>query len=467
VPAQAFAAASRRLSGAAAGTSWLALPAAVQRQAADLFLDTLAVIAAGSVHPSYAPFVAAHAHESGPCTVLGARTAGGAPAGTAALLNGGATTVLQWQDGHRLARGHPASHLVPVLLALAEERECAADEVMAAFVAGYEVGTRVGIALGGLQPLLHDGGTWATLGAAVGAAKLLGGDATGLASALEGAASVATMPFRDTVSQGATVHHLYIGLGAAGALTVARGAHAGLQAIPGTLEAFFGPRAGADFRPAALLDGVGADDAWSRHELLQAYLKWHPVCAHFSGLAEALELVVAGAARRLGRPPQHRDVAGLEIALYATALGYDAPLPRTDLAARFSARAIAYAAFDPGGLHGDALARVATPGSEAQRWILRVQVRHDPGLDAGYPAGRPARVTLRLQDGSTGSAAVDDVYGDAARPLSDADRASKAATALARRYGTVGARAVRDAFHDWLGGAPIGRLGAALRAPRR
>ena len=104
--------ASVHLARAVAATQWRDLPGPVRSQAADLFLDTLAVIAAGSVHPTYAGWLARQGRERGECSAIG--LAQGVPAASAALLNGGATTVLQWQDGHRLARGQPAPPLEPL-----------------------------------------------------------------------------------------------------------------------------------------------------------------------------------------------------------------------------------------------------------------------------------------------------------------------------------------------------------------
>ena len=453
--------ASVHLARAVAATQWRDLPGPVRSQAADLFLDTLAVIAAGSVHPTYAGWLARQGRERGECTAIG--LAQGVPAASAALLNGGATTVLQWQDGHRLARGHPASHLVPVLLALGERHGAGADALMSAFVGGYEAGTRIGVALGGLRAPLHDGGSWATLGAAAAGARLLGGDAATIANALESAATLAPLAWRDTVSRGATVHHLFIGLGAGVALTTAESACAGLEAIPGTIEAFFGPRAGARFEPAQLVAGLGADGCWTAYELRSAYFKWHPVCAHFSGLADALAEACDAHRQETGRAPVHDDVLAAEVALYATALDYDAPRPASDLAARFSAAAIVYAALDPAGLEGDALAR-ASCDPAAVAWLARVQVVHDPELDAGYPEGRPARVTLTLRGGRTRRATARDVLGDQKRPLSPAQRRDKAMRALGRAGGERGAARVIAAWEAYLAGAPIATLTDALRA---
>jgi 2-methylcitrate dehydratase PrpD len=454
--------ASRALAVAARATRWAELPPVVRQQATDLFLDTVAVIAAGSAQAGYAPWVRGFAAEHGPCTALGLPQ--GVPAATAALLNGGATTVLQWQDGHRIARGHPASHLVPALLALAEQRESTAQALMSAFVAGYETGVRVGIALGGLQPALHDVGTWPTIGAAAACAHLLGGDASVIATAIEAAATVALLPYRDTARRGAAVHHLYAGIGATTAMAAAQSALAGFDALPGTIEAFFGSRAGAAFEAALLTDGIGPEGGWSRYELLSGYLKWHPVCAHFSGVADALGNLQRAFLREQGRPLARDQVVAVQVALCRAAVEFEAGLPQGDLAARFSVPAIVYAALDPDGLGGPALARTATQGDAARDWLARVEVAHDPTLDAGYPAGRPARVTLRCADGSTRTATVTDAYGDCTRPMSGADRRSKVLAALALRYGAGGAP-VLQAFADFMDGAPIAAFSRALRAP--
>jgi 2-methylcitrate dehydratase PrpD len=458
--------ASTRLARAVVATEWPRLPAAVRAQAADLFLDTLAVIAAAGARPEHRRWLDAVAAAAGECTVIG--RPGGTPAEAAARANAGGTTVLQWQDGHRMARGHPASHLVPALLALAERHGFGADAVMSAFVGGYEAGTRVGIALGGMAAPLHDAGSWATIGVAAGCARLLGGDATAIAAAMDGAAALAPLPWRETAPRGATIHHLYVGAGVSTGMAAAEAALSGLTALPGTLEEFFGPRAGAAFDPAALAGGLGADGRWSHYEMLSGYLKWHPVCAHFSALADALDRLRAGVERGTGRPLRPQQVATVDISMYAAALVYDAGVPASELAARFSPAAIVYAALHPGGLHGEGLADAASGRADVGEWLARVRVTHDPALDAGYPAARPARVTLRLVDGGEFSAAGDAPYGDATNPMSATDRRAKVFAAFALALGDEGAREAVGAFDAWLEGhAPLGRLCAALRSVSR
>lgn len=444
------------LARAAARIRWRDLPAEVRSHAEDLALDTLAVIAAGAAHPSFRPFRDGRPAESGPCTVIGG--AGGAGEMTAALLNAGATTVLQHQDGHRMARGHPASHILPTVLALAQSERRTLEAVMAALVAGYEVGTRCGMALGGLHPLLHDAGTWACLGAAAGGAHLLsGGEAAVIAEALEGAAAVASMGYRETCAAGATVHHLYIGLGAVTALTAARAAQAGLQSLEGALERYFGPRVGAAFEPRRLLDRIGPDGGFAHFELLRGYIKVHPLCAHLHGAVDAMAELVAEA------PIDPGAVESIEVATYAHALDYAAGRPVNDLAARFSLKAAMAVALGAEGMTSAAIG-AAPDDPSVIALIDRVTVAHDPALDVHYPRGRPARVTVVLKDGAVRSRTVIDALGDAHRPTDRAQRRAKAKPLLDGALGPGRFEALAAVLDDVTADSALGRLGELLKA---
>lgn len=441
------------LAAAAARTAWRNLPAEVRAQAEDLVMDTVAVIAAGGAHPSYRAFRDGQGAAAGPCTVIGGGRTGELQA---ALVNGGATTVLQLQDGHRMARGHPASHLVPVLLALAQGEGRTLEAVMGALVAGYEVGARVGMALGGFNPYLHDAGSWACVGAAAGAAHLLsGGDAAAIAEAIEGCAATASMGWRETPANGATVHHLYIGLGCVTALTAARAAQAGLQSMAGALDGYFGPRIGAAFDADRLTDGIGADGRWSRFETLGGYIKVHPLCAHLSGAADA---VVGLAAERPAAPD---EVEAVEVAIYSHALEYDGGDPVNDLAARFSAKAAVAAALRPGGLTSRALDDGV--GDAAFTALMRrVSVVHDPALDALYPQGRPARVTLKLAGGETVTRTVVHPLGDSTNPTDRAQRRDKAKALLDEALGSGRFERAAEALEDVAAAGSLDALMAAL-----
>lgn len=425
-------------------------------------LDTLAVCAAGLSHPSYAPYVQAHLRldETGPATVFGHAQdhPRGVPVHTAVLLNAGASTVLQLQDGHRMARGHPASHIAPTLLALAEETNAPASAVLAAFVAGYEVGARIGIAMDGLNHFLHDTGTWSTIGTAVAAAHLLSaGDGTVIAHAIEASAAVALMPYRDLPVQGASAHHMYIGLGATTGLTAARASVAGLTPLPGTLETFFGPRAGAGFEAGKLTDGIDDNGDWSTYECLNAYFKIHPTCAHLHGANDALAALIKT------HDLSAEDVKAVEIATYGAGLAFDNPAPENALAARFSQAACAAIMLHSGALDETTLTEETLHSAAVQNVMSRITVTHDPVLDAHYPAGRPARVTVTTASGTQLSEQVIYPLGDHTNPASRDALRAKAERLLAMRYGTDGAAHVCAGFEAYVGGGEVAGLASELR----
>src|SRR5262249_6625460 len=157
---------------------------------------------------------------------------------------------------------------------IVEQYDVTSETALSAFVAGYEVCARIAVALGGVQDKLHDAGTWGTIGAAVGATYIVTrADARKIGEAIEGAAAVCLFPYRATPMQGATIHHLYIGLAAVIGIAVAQGVAAGLTSVEGTLEDFFGPRAGHRFRPELLTADIAADGTWSAFQLRNAHFK--------------------------------------------------------------------------------------------------------------------------------------------------------------------------------------------------
>lgn len=421
---------------AAAKTNFTTAAKPVRAAYRDFVLDTIAVMAAGAAHPSVidARQAFVEADGGGLSSALGF----GEPcaAGTAGLVNGAAMTVLQLQDGHRRARGHPMSHVLPAALAVAEETKASVQAFLNAVMAGYEVCARIGSALGGMQPLLHDTGTFGSIGAAVASAYLLGKDmeeharAALIEAAIGNAAAVALFPFRDTCMEGAGAHHLFVGLGVQNGITAARGAKAGLLPSVATLERFFGPRAGEAFSPSVMVEDIGEDGGWSHFEITNAYLKWHPVCAHLGPMLDCIELL----RERVGEFTPER-LAKVRIDVYPTALQYDSPTPTSDLAARFSFRHAAALALCFGPLRHDGFGRERLEHAEVSRMIKKIALNSDGQFDALYPSNRPTRVTLLSSDGNTESVEVLIPKGDGERALSRADVDLKARRLLDSTWG--------------------------------
>ncbi len=103
----------------------------------------------------------------------------------AALLNGTMAHSLDYDDAHMYTRSHPSAPLIAALLPTAEYQKSPGFELVTAFILGFEVATRIGLALGNTY---YDQGWHATpilgrFGVAAGVGKLLGLDTEQLSNA--------------------------------------------------------------------------------------------------------------------------------------------------------------------------------------------------------------------------------------------------------------------------------------------
>ncbi|MHA6616125.1 MmgE/PrpD family protein [Pseudonocardia sp. DLS-67] len=435
------------LASAVAGTSWRDAPAAVRDRVVDLVADCIAVAALGSARPELIALRYGLARTPvGTSTVVGSPR--GWPAATAQLLNGSAAAADQLQDGHRPARGHPASHVVPAVLALAEERDLPGDETLAAVLAGYEAGVRVGRAMGGTPPGVHDIGTWGQVAVAAGVARLLApGDVEAARRAVELAASAVLLSDAATIFRGRTGGHAFLGASVQLGAALGSAAVAGLEPEPGALDRHLAAVAARDWDPSALTAG------WPAYEVLAGYVKVHPTCAHLHGVNDAVADLL---------PLDAAEIAEVEVRAFAAAAGFDA-VADDELRARFSVPTSVAVALVTGRLDETTMTAPTVASRAVQDLARRVRVVHDPELDAGYPGGRPARVTVVLRDGAVRTAAGDRPRGDADRALDRADLGAKAVRLLTGRFGDAG-RGVLDAVHALADGGSPRELGERLRA---
>jgi 2-methylcitrate dehydratase PrpD len=154
----------KKLATFVASTTFETLPAEVVERAKWVVRDTVGVIVGGMAEPEVNA-LADYAVQTapGPATLLG--HGGGASAPWAALVHGTAGTTLEMDEGHAFARGHAAVHAAGPALALAQSNNATGKETIAAFVAGYEVAARAGVA-SRLRAPVHPFGAWGVLGAA-------------------------------------------------------------------------------------------------------------------------------------------------------------------------------------------------------------------------------------------------------------------------------------------------------------
>ncbi|GIW05254.1 MAG: 2-methylcitrate dehydratase [Dehalococcoidia bacterium] len=382
-------------------------PDEVLTEARRQLLDCFGVIIGGSTAAEVRALAAIEAKDRGGSTYLG--QGGYASAEAAALVNGTAGVWLDFDSGQRYSGSHPAIHVVAAALAIAEEVDASQDELLAAVIAGCEVGARIGVAAGRLRPGMSPHGGWAVLGAAAAVARLLGYDAEGIASTIDLASSLTLLTSTSVHSVGANVRHLQAGLGANRGILAARLHADGFTGDPDGVRQVFGGFVTSSFNPRRATVELGR-----RWEMLRGYFKPH-ACARFGH--SAIDALLAIRRERAASGIHTDDIEEIEVVTFNAAAAMTDPHPTTELGAKFSLPFTLAAAWVRGDAGPASFDYAARRYPAIRRLAERVRVREDPAYTALAPEYRPAAVTVRFRDGSTATVERLNAAGEADDPL--------------------------------------------------
>ena len=305
----------------------------------------------------------------------------------ASLANGAQSHALDFDDTHLPSIVHGAAPVAPVVLALGEWRHLSGAQALTAFIAGFEVETRLGRVLG--RSLADRGwhvtGLLGHFGAAAAAGKLLGLDAAQLAHAL-GIAGTQAAGLEQ--SFGTMSKPLHPGKAAMNGLLAALLAREGFTGATAMLD---GPTGlGATFLGIADL-GAAVEDLGKRFEILENSTKFYAAC-HLTHAT-----IDAGRAIRARVAPAPDAVDAVRCRVHPLVLKVAAnPEPKTGLEAKFS---IAYCAATAL-VRGEAGEAEFAEGSVRDPAVARVMARVRPEPDASLGIGA-ALMTIRLADGRT------------------------------------------------------------------
>ncbi|MFT8246825.1 MmgE/PrpD family protein [Roseomonas sp. BN140053] len=428
-----------RLAGYVAALEFTQLPAKIVDEARRRVLDTLGCAVAGlNGEPCrVARTLASRAEVAGGARLLGSGRR--VLPELAAFANAAAARYLDGNDCYPGGGGHP-SDAIPALLAVAEVTGADGCAFLAAVVAAYEVHYALLQALQvrerGIDHVFYTG-----LASAVGAAKLLGLPASGIARALS-LAVVSDLPLEAT-RRG----EISMWKGCAAANAARNGVFAALLAAEGMTA----PAAAIDGRNGLrqLLDGAplgplgGEDGAPFRlpeadiKVLLTEYHAQGPVLAALSLRAD------------LGGEPIARvTVHSYRFAVVEATGNPEKLRPRTRETADHSMPWLVAAALVEGRFGDDLL----TPEHFADERILQmaqlVAIVEDPAFTRAFPDAFPCRVEITTASGRTLSHTLRNPLGHHDAPLSDA--------ALEAKFRDLAGRAL-----------PPERVEAALAALRR
>lgn len=407
------------LVGRAAALTPAALPDDVVDHVGLVFADCVGVMAAGARSAEIVALAADRslglARDPSPETARTLVPGGGhGPPATVAWLNGTAGTFLELDEGFR-PTGHPAIHVVPAALAVAEATRASGAELIAAIAAGYEVAARL-FECFALPRSMHPHGHFGAIGAATAVAMLSRADPVGLARI------AGTQPLLTgwaACYEGATARNTWSGHANRAGVLAGTLHRAGFT---GSLASHMSVVEPYKVAPEVLAEPVGGD----RLRIRRNYFKFHSACALNHSALDALSEAWAGFAVK-----DPWAVRRIEVTTVSANLRIDRLPEPNSLSTRFSlpyamAAALLTGSTSPASFEWDG--RVAD-------YARRVTVAADPAMDALWPASAPARVRIRTVT-ETGDAMVYNPRGHHSRPVTRAELRDKFVSLVSDDSGT-------------------------------
>jgi 2-methylcitrate dehydratase PrpD len=411
---------TRTLAAFGATLSFEEIPEAVIEHASNAILDTVGVSVFGADLPWSQLIIdyATHYGSGGTSTIMGTHHRVAAP--LAALANGALAHGFEMDNLRQPSAGvHHGASLVPAAFAIGEEVGSSGRDILAAFVAGSEVMSRIGLAADNTAEKIgfHSPGITGTFGATVVAGRLLGLTSEQMVNAFGIAGSLCSglLAF-SKAGNGGMVKRLHLGRASEGGVLAARLARSGFNGPDVILEGKYGVFQCFTREPNMdlLVDALG-----SRWETLRICVKCFAchITAHTPiTLLESLkkEHAFAGA-----------DIAEMQVATSEKVLSHhDNTEPNDITSAQYSLPiCLAIAALrdprDPSSFRDN-------PHEDAAIRSLAKRVHLTLNEDSKAPGQAWAtRLTVVLSDGRKLNAAGKDFRGAPSNPMSAAELEGK------------------------------------------
>jgi 2-methylcitrate dehydratase PrpD len=337
----------------------------------------------------------------------------------AALINGVASHVLDFDDTQNILGGHPTAVILPVVLAVGEYKKASGKDLLTSFILGTEVSCKIAR---GVNPYHYQSGYHVTstigiFGAVASAGKLLDLSQEDFLSAF-GIAGSMSSGLKENF--GTMTKPLHVGLAASNGTMAALLAQKGYTASEKILEGElgFGKVLSKDCQFEKIVENLGAP--WEI-ESPGITRKKYPSCARTHSAIDALLKILDH------HPIRDEDLEEIECATDDKAFEILIhPRPKTPLEAKFSMPYCLSVAF----LERDVFINHFTEEKLEDPRILRMmkKVRHisDKEIVArGFEHRWASRVKVKLKDGREWCEAVEKAKGDPQNPMSNEEMIGK------------------------------------------
>ena len=366
----------------------------------------------------------------------------------ATYANATIASMLDLDDGHRLAAGHPGAAIIPAVLAEADVAPASTDRILTAIAIGYEVAVRVGAGRDFTSLDTTATGRWCGLGVAAALGWMRRLPAAQIAQAIGIAA--ASAPNMNVAGFRTEAGHMKEGI----AWAAASGVSAVELAAAGSVGSLLSLDDPKHYRADSITHDLGAD--WL---IGTTYFKPYSCCRWAHAALDAVDSMITEGL-------QPGTIERIEIDTFYRALSLsNETAPVSSEAAQYSVPfMLALLA-----LRGrEALSPFRTPSLDDAGVVQlagRVSLRIDPEFDAMFPAKVPARVTVHAA-GTRWEKTVLDPFGEPTNPMRWDDLIAKLHVAT-RGLIDPPAKAALLLALDELRAGDIGPLRQALMRPCR
>lgn len=367
-----------------------------------LLMDYVAVTSGGTTRDSAHAVRAAVALQADPtpsaCSSLHG-TPGWARPEDAALVNGTVAHGLELDDTFEEASLHPGVVVFPAVLAVADEEESAAKDVLRAALVGYDAMCEIGVVLGAAESYgrgFHPTGVAGAIGAAAAVAALLGLDEDQATHAVGIAANLAAGSL-EFLSDGSWTKRLNAGHAASTGIRAARLAAAGFRA-PTT--AFEGRDGFLNQYGQGLIEGRRLNLTLGESALATS-IKFYPCCRYMHGAIDLL--------RELHEEYpdlQVEDVESIHVGVLKAGASLVAEPPQrklivnTPVDAQFNMPFGAAVALATGQATVDQFDDAPAVAEHLRPWMHKVTCYTSDRLEAAFPREWQAEVTVTFRDGT-------------------------------------------------------------------
>jgi 2-methylcitrate dehydratase PrpD len=351
-------------------------------------------------------------------------------------------------EGNQFCKGHPGMHTFPAALAYSQVHGASGRDLITAIAIGYEVGARVGIATN-LRMSMHPHGTWGTICAAVGVARLAGFNVEQMKTLLNVSSNMTLATSRRTMLEGGTVRNLFTGVSNQMGVLACDLVLSGFTGEHDGIGNVFGKVVSEEFNQDAMTYKLGTH--W---EITRNYFKMHSCCRFNHAALDALNEVVRTHQGVLAI----NDIDSIHVDTYFLAAELDGQSPQNTLAGKFSvpfaiATTLVNGSSDVASFTWDSIRN-----ETIQALAKKVTVSDDPEMSAKLPDLRPASIMITMNNGAVLKAGTETNRGDWRDPYSVSELSEKYNNLTARAWAVTNATKIYDtimAIEDAASIAPL------------